>query len=51
MCAISVGVWLMLRRIDSGARKAVIAARGGRTGHVIEASESKSRWKDWENIP
>ena len=51
VCAISVGVWLMLRRIDSGARKAVIAARGGRTGHVIEASESKSRWKDWENIP
>ena len=51
MCVVSVGVWLMLRRIDSGAQREAEAARGGRTGHVIEASESKSRWKDWENIP
>ncbi|MEP7216350.1 MAG: hypothetical protein ABI782_08855, partial [Anaerolineaceae bacterium] len=51
MCAASVGTWLLLRRNDSSAQRALTVARGGSTGHVLEASESKSRWKDWENIP
>ncbi|MBA4180918.1 MAG: hypothetical protein C0506_10055 [Anaerolinea sp.] len=51
MCALSGGVWLLLRRMDRTAQEAVARARGGRTGHVIEASESRSGWKDWENIP
>ncbi len=51
MCVVSVVIWIMLRRVDSGAKRAVVASRGGRTGHVIDASESKTRWKDWENIP
>ena len=51
LCTLSVGTWLLRRRNDSSARRAVVAARDGRTGHVLEASESKSRWKDWENFP
>lgn len=51
MCAVSVGVWLVLRRINSGAQRAVATARGAQVGHFIEASEATARWKDWENIP
>ena len=51
ICAVSVGAWMLGRRNDASARRALNAARGGRAGHVLEASEPKSRWKDWENIP
>ena len=51
MCALSAGVWFVLRRMDKTAQDVAARGRSGRTGHVIDSSETRGRWKDWENIP
>ncbi|MBI2765031.1 MAG: hypothetical protein HYX53_03875 [Chloroflexi bacterium] len=45
MCAFTLAVWWLLKRLDPD--RAPARALG--TGHVIEAGEARSRWKDWEN--
>lgn len=44
MCALSAGVWYLLRRLERGAKG---APSGPATGHFIEPSRFK--WHDWEN--
>ncbi|MEP6872441.1 MAG: hypothetical protein ABI939_11415 [Anaerolineaceae bacterium] len=51
ICAISAAAWILVRRNDASARRAMNAARDGRAGHELDASEPKSRWKEWDNIP
>lgn len=45
-CALCVGVWWVLSRMDRQPRP----ARAGQ-GHHIDPSESRSSWRDWENLP
>jgi hypothetical protein len=49
MCALSVGTWYLLRKIDgrgSGVARGRTTAPGG---HVLGAPEERGKWKDWEN--
>jgi hypothetical protein len=48
LCAAGVGAMFLARRRSREAERALAIARGGRTGHIIDASEAHSRWQDWE---
>jgi len=48
MCALTFGVWFLLRKLDGPA--APLKKPG--QGHFLESSEERVKhWKDWENIP
>lgn len=50
MCALSVGVWLLLKKLD-GSSSGGPAKRVGE-GHYLEPGDERTRnWRDWENTP
>lgn len=49
MCAVTLGAWWLLRRLDPG--RAVLQQRAS-AGHALAApDERRGAWRDWENTP
>jgi len=44
MCAISFGVWFILRRLEGP----VVVKKAGE-GHVLDSDDRRGSWRDWEN--
>lgn len=50
MCALSVSVWLLLKKLD-GPSSAGPMKRAGQ-GHYLDPADERARsWRDWENTP